>query len=349
MEKKRVAVLFGGCSPEHSVSLESAASVIRHMDPEKMIPVPVGITRSGGWFYYPGETQKIQDGTWREDPGCVPALLSPRRGDPALMVFRENVIEQVRIDAVFPVLHGKNGEDGTVQGLCQLAGIPVAGCGMLSSALCMDKDMTHRLARLAGVKVPRSFVLEEGYDQALALEQAKDLGYPLFVKPVQAGSSYGVSRVQGPEELLPAIQEALRYDRRVLAEEAISGFETGCAVMGGNVLITGEADEIQLEGGWFDYQEKYHLITSRIHVPARIPQETSEELKRTAKTVYRALGCRGFARVDMFLTPSGEIYLNEVNSMPGFTAHSRFPRMMEAAGIPLKEVITQAVEMAVAE
>lgn len=347
MEKRKIAVLFGGCSPEYSVSLESAHGVITHMDRTKYEPVMVGITPEGDWFHYTGDVDKLPSDTWREGP-CAPAAVSPSRGERALLVFGEKGVEQILLDAAFPVLHGQNGEDGTVQGLFQLAGIPVVGCGVLASALCMDKDRAHKLAQAAGVAVPASRGLKRGQEKEAAALGEK-LGYPLFVKPVKAGSSYGITRATGPEQLPAAVALALRYDDEVILEEAISGFEVGCAVLGNEALTVGEVDEIELSGGFFDFTEKYTLKTSAIHVPARIPKEKAEEVKAAARIIYRALGCRGFARVDLFLEPSGRILFNEVNTIPGFTAHSRYPNMMKAAGLSLEEVVTRVIELGVAE
>lgn len=346
-ERKTIAVLFGGCSPEHSVSLESAAAVLRHMDPDRYIPLMVGITREGVWYRFSGGVEEIAQGRWQESSQLVPAVLSPLRGDHALLLLGEDKLDRVPLDGVFPVLHGRNGEDGSIQGLCELAGIPLVGCGTLASALCMDKDRAHKLAGLAGVRVPHSFTLTAADETRTALTQAADLGYPLFVKPVKAGSSYGVAKVSQEDDLPTAIAQALRYDDKVLVEEAIDGFEVGCAVMGDRELYTGELDEIELASGFFDFTEKYNLITSRIHVPARITPAQAAAVKECAKVIYRALGCSGFARVDMFLTETGEIVFNEVNTIPGFTAHSRFPSMMAAAGLDLTQVVTRAIEQAV--
>ncbi len=341
-----ILVIFGGCSSEYSVSLESASSVIEGMDKSRFTPVTVGITKDGRWYHYSGEVFRIANGTWCESGLCRPAALSLNRGERCLLVQDGDGVEKIPVDAAFPVLHGRNGEDGTVQGLCALADIPLAGCGVLSSALCMDKDRAHRLAQDAGVKVPRSTVLGRGFDPAAVTAAAREIGYPLFVKPVNAGSSYGVSKVSAEAELLPAIEAAFEYDGHVIVEQAIPGFEVGCAVMGNDELVTGEVDEIELAGGFFNFTEKYNLITSKIHVPARVAPEKAAELKETAKTIYRALDCRGFARVDMFLTPEGEIVFNEVNTIPGFTSHSRFPSMMKAVGVSFTEVITRAIELA---
>lgn len=344
--KKNVAVLFGGCSTEHAVSLQSAHAVLCHLDKEKYAPIPVGITRDGRWFRYTGPADALPGGRWADDAAhLVPAILSPDRSVHGLVEFLpDGSARTTRLDAVLPILHGKNGEDGTVQGLCELAGIPLAGCGTLSSALCMDKHRAHLLAQLAGVQTPRAFVLRPLDTAEDAATQAEGLGYPLFVKPVRAGSSFGVTRVARREALPAALHEAFRHDAEVLVEQAIPGFEVGCAVLGPDAagrLVTGEVDEIELAGGdgFFDYTEKYTLKTSAIHVPARIPAQKAAEIKQAAQAVYRALGCTGFARVDLFLTPEGGIFFNEVNTIPGFTAHSRYPSMMKAAGLGFAQVL----------
>lgn len=347
MKRKNVAILFGGCSPEYDVSLASASSVIRHLCREKYTPVLVGITRLGQWVHFRGDVEQIADDTWHQATHCAPAMLSPDRGRHRLLVTHAQGMEEIPVDVVFPVLHGQNGEDGTIQGLCELAGLPLAGCGTLASALAMDKDRAHKLAQAAGVAIPPSFLLEAGYDLDLALVRADRLGYPLFVKPVRAGSSYGVSRVTTRDGLPQAIASAFAYDHRVLVEASVPGFEVGCAVMGNAKLITGEIDEIELADGFFDYREKYDLVTSKIHVPARVTPAQSDRIRQAAKAIYHALGCRGFARVDLFLTPSGEIVFNEVNTIPGFTPHSRFPSMMEAAGYSFEQILSRAVEWAV--
>ncbi len=349
MEKiLNVAVLFGGCSSEYSVSLESAHAVITHMDRSRYTPVPVGITTAGEWFHYTGPANKIASDTWHTPENCMSAVVSPNRSAHDLLVLGAGgTTRKIHLDAAFPVLHGKNGEDGTVQGIFQLAGIPLVGCGVLASALCMDKDIAHRLARAAGVAVPSSLVLTRSMDVDEGLAQAEALGYPLFVKPVKAGSSYGITRVTAGSQLPAAFQLAFEYDDEIIVEEGISGFEVGCAVLGNEDLTVGEVDEIELSAGFFDFTEKYTLKTSSIHVPARISPENAARVKETAKRIYRALGCQGFARVDMFLEPEGRLVFNEVNTIPGFTAHSRYPSMMRAAGIPFEQVISRAIELAV--
>lgn len=346
MNRLKIAVFFGGCSSEYSVSLESASSVINNLNREKYEPVPVGITEKGKWYYFSGDVAKIREDQWLNEEDCVPAALSPDRGERKLLLFRGDKVENITIDAAFPVMHGRNGEDGTIQGLIELAGIPLVGCGVLSSALCMDKDRAHKLAEFAGIHVPKAMAFGKIYDLHTVLDFADNTGYPLFVKPVKAGSSYGITKVQDKANLMEAIELAFRYDNEVIVEEAVPGFEVGCAVLGNDELMVGEVDEIELAGGFFDFTEKYTLKTSAIHVPARVDKEISDRLKDTAKRLYKILGCSGFARVDMFLKPNGEIVFNEVNTIPGFTEHSRYPGMMKAAGHSFGEIVEKVVELA---
>ncbi len=347
MNKLKIAVLFGGCSTEYDISLQSAYSVITHMDRNKYDPVLLGITPSGEWFHFSGELVKIKENTWYNPSDCVRAIISPSREAHGVLEFDAGEIRTIRLDAAMPILHGKNGEDGTVQGLLELAVIPIVGCNTLCSALCMDKDKAHKIAHMAGVRVPRSFVLHNEMDAELALTQAENLGYPLFVKPVRSGSSFGITKVSNRSDLPTAFKLAFGHDDRVIMEETISGFEVGCAVLGNDKLIVGELGEIELADGFFDYKEKYTPKTYSYHVPARIPAQKTEEIKDTARTIYRALGCTGFSRVDLFLTPSGEIIFNEVNTIPGFTAHSHYPHMLKAAGISFEQIIDTAIQLAV--
>ena len=345
--RKQIAILFGGCSPEYSVSLQSAYSVITHIDRKKYTPILIGISNAGDWFKYDGEIEKIPADIWCNEKDCIPVVVSPSRTVHGILTIKNGKIKEMYIDAAFPVLHGKNGEDGTVQGLFELAGIPVVGCGVLSSALCMDKDRAHKLVQAAGISVPQSFVLQNDMDAEIALMQAEEIGYPLFVKPVGAGSSYGITKVTERNQLPAALKLAFSYDNKVIIEECISGFEVGCAVLENDGLMVGEVDEIELEKGFFDFTEKYTLKTSSIHVPARISAEEATKIKEMAKLIYKTLDCRGFARVDMFLDDTGRIVFNEVNTIPGFTTHSRFPNMMKAVHISFEQIISIAIDKAV--
>ena len=349
METLNVAIIFGGCSPEYRVSLESAHAVITHMDQTRYNPVLIGISSTGNWYHFTGDVENVRLDTWNTPADCAPTLVSPDRDSRTLLVLKNGTVEKINLDAAFPVLHGRNGEDGTVQGLLELAGIPLVGCGILASALCMDKERAHKLAHAAGVNVPASIVLDRQTDMDHALLLADKLGYPVFVKPLRAGSSYGITKVGKREELPAAIKLAFAYDSHIILEEAISGFEVGCAVLGNDTLTVGELDEIELADGFFNFAEKYTLKTSAIHVPARISPAKAAEMKETAQRIYKALGCQGFARVDMFLDENGSVFFNEVNTIPGFTAHSRYPSMMKAVGMSFEQIISNVIELAVSK
>lgn len=356
-EKRRIAVLFGGCSSEYTVSLQSAYAVISHMDESCCEITMIGITKEGAWYCYEGNPACIPADTWQADEQCYPASLCMDMKQHAFMIWKEGKTEYRRVDAALPILHGKNGEDGTVQGALALAGIPVLGCGVLASALCMDKERAHRLVGACGIKVPGSVTMtkEQAKEDAL-VSLAAPLGYPLFVKPLRAGSSLGITKVPDQKELSAAVERAFDYDDIIVLEEMIPGFEVGCAILEQRVvgedgetktkLLIGEVDEVELAEGFFDYEEKYTLNTSKIHVPARIDAACADRIKETAKRIYECLSCSGFARVDLFFTPEGEIYFNEVNTIPGFTEHSRFPGMMKEAGISFSGLVEKLCALA---
>ena len=342
---KKVLIIFGGCSTEYEVSLQSVTAVLEVIDRERYEVLLLGITRDGRTYLYEGDEKNIAENTWQQAE-CYPATISMSRECPTLWVDKNGVLEKNEFDIAFPVLHGKNGEDGTLQGLCEMAGIPVAGCGMESSVLGMDKDIAHTLVSLAGIRTPKSICLNDLKEFVNKEGEIKKLGLPLFVKPVRAGSSFGISKVIKAGELETAVKEAFLHDRQIVIEEYIEGFEVGCAVMGNHELTVGRADEITLSQGFFDYEEKYTLKTSQIHMPARIAAEDEKRVQNTAKAIYRVLGCKGFCRVDMFFTPEREIVFNEVNTIPGFTSHSRFPNMMKGIGVDFKELVNKIIELA---
>ena len=342
MKRPKIVILFGGCSEEHDVSVKSAIEIAASIDTKKYEPIYVGITRSGAW--------KICDGPrigWESGP-CHPAVVSPDRDDHGLLIVKNGSCETIRIDAVFPVLHGKTGEDGAVQGLLELSGIPYVGCDIQSSALCMDKSLAYLVARSAGIDAP-SFSVCHGSDVALPEQRS----YPVFVKPARSGSSFGVTKVESADELDAAISVARQYDGKVLIEQAVLGTEVGCAVLGnGTELVVGEVDQIDLRHGFFrihqEDQPEKGSENSSIVVPANLPDDQRKQIQEMARSIYTALGCRGLARVDMFLKADGRIVLNEVNTLPGFTVYSRYPRMMAAAGIDLSELIDRLIQLAVA-
>jgi len=339
MTRLKIAILFGGCSEEHDVSVKSAMEVAASIDPAKYEPVYIGITSSGVW-----KMCERPSADW-EDGACRRAVISPDTDSHGLVVADSGEFRSIHIDAVFPVLHGKSGEDGAVQGLLELSGIPYVGCGIQSSAICMDKSLAYIVARNAGIDTPE-FSVVHGADTAVPYE----LVYPVFVKPARSGSSFGVSKVEGAGDLDAAIAAARQYDDKVVIEQAIVGTEVGCAVLGnGSELIAGEVDQITLRHGIFrihqEAQPEKGSENAVITVPADLPEERREQIRGRARSIYRALGCEGLSRVDMFLQEDGRIVLNEVNTLPGFTTYSRYPRMMAAAGIGLSELIDRLISL----
>jgi D-alanine--(R)-lactate ligase len=332
MGRVKVGIIFGGCSEEHPISVKSAQEVARHLDDEKYEPFYIRIGEDGAWNLC-------------DDGGSRPAVLSPDRSVHGLLVFEQGRYETISLDVVLPVLHGKLGEDGAIQGLLELAGIPYAGCDIQSSALCMDKSLTYLVARAAGVATPgfRTVTANEHVDP-------EQLTYPVFVKPARSGSSFGVSKVSCQDELPEALGAARRYDSKVLIEEAVAGSEVGCAVLGHDGdLLAGEVDRIALSHGFFRIHQEDEpergSDNSTVICPADISADARLLVQETAKTIYRALGCRGLSRVDLFLKADGSVVLNEVNTLPGLTSYSRYPRMMAAAGLPLGEVLDRIVSV----
>ncbi len=344
--RKRIAVIFGGHSSEYEVSLQSAFSVLQNINENKFEVFPVGITREGEWYHYTGGLEQIRDNSWAEKKENLHSVaVSQSRPAPGFLVFDGDGCRRIPVDLVLPVLHGRNGEDGTLQGLFELAGIPVAGCGTLSSALCMDKDRAHKLVGLAGIAVPKAVAFRQADQEAACRKVKESLSCPLFVKPLRAGSSLGITRITKMQELFSAVEFAFTYDTEVIVEEEVDGSEVGCAILGDEVLTVGRVDEVALSGSFFDYTEKYTLQSSRIYMPARVERKTEERIQETAMAIYRTLGCSGFARVDMFYTSSGEIVFNEVNTIPGFTAHSRYPNMMKGIGLSFTEVLDKLLSL----
>jgi len=339
MARLRIGIVFGGRSEEHPVSVKSAREIASHLDLDAYEPFYVGITRSGAWKLCDGP-----DADWEDHPSR-PAVLSPDPGVHGLLVLDHGRYETIELDLVLPVLHGRFGEDGAIQGLLELSGIPYAGCDVQSSALCMDKSLAYIVARNAGIATPTFWTVPAGESIDPDL-----LSYPVFVKPARSGSSFGVSKVSRREELAGAVETARHFDAKVLIEEAVVGREIGCAILGNELeLVAGEVDHIALTHGFFRIHQESTpengSDNSTPIVPADIPAESRALVQESAKTVYRALGCSGLARVDMFLKDDGTVVLNEVNTLPGLTSYSRYPRMMAAAGLPLAEVIDRLVSL----
>ena len=349
MSKIRVAVLFGGASSEHDISLKSATHIIENIPADKYEVVCVGITKKGRWLYYPGDVSAIASGAWEKDPDCTSAILSPDPIHKGLITIENGEASVKKIDVVFPVLHGKNGEDGTVQGLLDMARIPYVGCGLLASAACMDKAATHTMLDYNGIRTAKWRKI--GQREMNKLEEhceeiAAELGFPLFVKPANAGSSIGVNRANNAEELLDAVKVAFSHDNKVIIEECISGRELEVAVFGYDSPFASFVGEIESCKTFYDYDAKYILSGSNLFIPARIPDDKAREIQETAVKAYRALGCQGLSRVDFFLSDDGEVILNEINTMPGFTSISMYPKLMENLGMGSSYLVDKLIEQA---
>ena len=341
----RIALLFGGISTEHDISCKSADNVISALE-GRLDLVLIGITRDGRWLHYTGDVSELVAGTW-EGHDCVPVAVVPGAG--LVELSADGEAHPLEVEAVLPVLHGQGGEDGTVQGTLEVAALPYVGCGVMASAICMDKDASHRLAASAGVRSPRCEVLWRGCsaeERAAAVEACG--GYPVFVKPARGGSSIGVSRAADEAAYQEAVDAAFALDEKVAVEEAIVGVEVGCAIVGDVVHGTsmGEPDEIVVSGdGFFRiHLEKNPGENTQLRCPAELPADVMDRVRAAGTAVYEALGCEGLARVDLFVTPEGEVVFNEVNSMPGLTHYSRFPQMMRVAGRELGDVLVELVE-----
>ena len=351
MRKLNVCVLFGGVSPEHEVSLRSAESVLNNMDPVKYNILPVGITKEGEWILFGGtDYSLLPSGQWLDHPGNLPAVISPVRGQ-GLVIFEEDGMGRERIDVAFPVLHGENGEDGAMQGLLQLAGIPYVGPHVSASAVAMDKTLTKLVADNAGIPqaawlLVRNSNLQNQMDTILDSIEAK-FTYPVFVKPAGTGSSVGVSKAATREKLRDALLEAGIYDEKILVEEFIDGREVEVAVMGNANPVASVVGEIDSGADFYDYEAKYVSDTSVAYIPARITEDVAEALRDKAIKVYNAIGCRGLSRVDFFVTyEDNRVVFNEINTLPGFTSISMYPKLFAASGIPYGELIDQLLRLA---
>lgn len=351
--KIRVAVLFGGRSAEHEVSLQSARNVIEAIDPELYETVLIGIDRNGAWLLNDESVPLLNS----DDPRLIalnkykyPVSLIP--GDQTgVLINLQNPTPIRAVDVVFPVLHGPYGEDGSIQGLAKLANVPCVGSDILGSAICMDKDVSKRLLRDAGIPVARHICLRRNdLTGELPKQVAQALGFPVYVKPANMGSSVGVVKVSGPADLNPAINNAWQYDTKVVIEEAIIGREIECSVLGNDDPIASVVGEIETADGFYSYEKKYIDENAAVlKIPASLDQPTLEKVQATAIAAFKTLESRGMARVDMFLTESGKVYVNEINTIPGFTAISMYPKLWQASGLSYKELIDRLIQLALDE
>ena len=348
MEKKTtVAVLFGGQSSEHEVSCMSAVNVIQAISPEKYDVVLIGITKEGKWLLTESREQ-IDDDSWRESQ--VQAVITPDASVQGVLLIREDRIQRRQIDVVFPVLHGMYGEDGTVQGLLEMARIPYVGCGVLSSAISMDKAYTKQIVEYLGIRQAR-YVLIHRWDledlQKCADRVEAELSYPVFVKPCKAGSSQGVSGAGNPQELKDALREAARHDNRILVEETIKGREIECAVLGGRDAKASDVGEILSAEAFYSYEAKYFNEESRTVLHPLLPQGVLEYVREAAVKIFHAVDGFGLARVDFFLEEgTDQVVFNEINTLPGFTGISMYPMLWAEKGLPGGKLIDRLIELA---
>lgn len=345
--KKNVLILFGGESSEYEISLISAYNVLCAIDKDVYNIYTVGITKDGKWYYYNDDYESIKDGTWIEKD-VKKAIISPCKSDSGIIIFDKEV-KKIKIDVCYPVLHGKNGEDGTVQGLLTLAGIKFVGCSYMSSAVCMDKVMTKIVLEKNNIpQTPYEFVKKNDFDMIDINKRVdENIGYPCFVKPVNAGSSVGASKVENKEELFDAIYDAFKFDSKVLIEKFINAREIEVAVLGNEKITIAGPGEIVANSEFYDYDTKYVNGTTEYKIPAELDDETTAKITEYAKCAYKVLDCKGLSRIDFFLDKdTSEIYLNEINTLPGFTNISMYPKLFIEKGFKYKELVTTLIELA---
>ena len=350
--KMCVALLFGGMSSEHEVSCVSVGNFVRNIDRSKYEVLTVGITKEGRWLYTEATAEQMADGSWEELPGNMPCVISPDRADHGMILFTpDGRVEKMHLDVVIPVLHGLWGEDGTVQGLLELAGIAYVGCGVLASSVCMDKAVANALFEANGVPhtkwvAANRWEIEKDLEGVCAGVEQK-LGWPVFVKPANAGSSVGISKVSSQEELKAAIALALENDRKVVFEAFVDGQEVECAVIGSDPAVATRPGEILAGAEFYTYDDKYKNGVSQTVIPAHLPEAKLDEVKTYAAMAYTALNCEGLARCDFFVEHgTNRVMINEINTFPGFTPISMYPKLMEHEGTPVPALIDHLIELA---
>jgi len=350
MDKKVIAVLFGGVSNEHEVSKLSAANVIAALDEDKYFILPIYITRDGRWYLYDGAKENIRNLQWEKF--ATPVVLSPDAAHHGILRLVGDKFKVMHVDVAFPVLHGKNGEDGTIQGLLELAGIPYVGSGVAASAICMDKIHTNLIADKIGLKQAKYLVFDKSNLQEENInETAKKvrygLGYPCFVKPANTGSSVGISKARNKKELVAALYEAIKYDSNIIVEQTIIGREMECVVLGNDDPAASAVGERKFEAEFFDYNAKYHDSRSRNIIPDDLPQDVIEQIRQQSLAIYNATRCKGFARVDFFVDAGNNVIFNEINTIPGLTdVESMAFVVWQAKGMPHTEFLDKLIDLA---
>lgn len=350
--KRELLVIFGGESTEHEISNLSAYSVLSEIDREKYNIYRLGITKDGKFFLYEGEDRDVKTGQWEKDEkNLKPAYIIPGKEKPQLLVEQNEGFEKFNIDVAFPVLHGQNGEDGTIQGLFELYNIPFVGCDMTSSVVSMDKVLTNTLSDYFEIPQAkwRSLKVSEYKKRPEILDEiANYLSYPIFIKPARAGSSVGVTKAEDKKMLIEGTETAFLHDNKIVFEEFIDGYEVECAVLGNENLKLGVLGQIKAERDFYDYEAKYNDVKSKTVIPAEIDKSLQENILRLAEKIYLSLGCSGMSRVDFFVEKkTGKIRFNEINTIPGFTDISMYPKMMQAAGIGYADLLDRLINLAI--
>ncbi len=349
---KKICVIFGGESTEYEVSLRSAYSVIQNLDKNLYEIIPVGITRDGRWFLYDGDLELIPVDNWYSDNLSPVSIMHGSKKSSLAVYGADNTYSEIEFDVAFPVLHGRNGEDGTIQGLFELGGIKYVGVGIIASSVGMDKTFTKIVFKNAGIPQADWVVIAEHerneLDSKIALMEEK-LGYPMFIKPANAGSSIGIGKAKTRDELIKCIDEAFKFDRKVLVEEFLTGHEVECAVLGNHGDIKASCvGEIVADMEFYTYESKYSSASeSKLYIPAKLDSKHSELVRENAIKAFEALDGKGLSRVDFFVDEEKDkVCINEINTLPGFTSISMYPKLFEASGIPYSELLTRLIEIA---
>lgn len=347
---KNLCVIFGGKSPEHEISRKSVTSVLNNLDKSKYDISLIGITKNGEWYLYTGDYKNIENGGWENDTANKKkAIISPDSEDKAIIVLDGNTAGKIRIDVAFPVLHGEFGEDGTIQGLLELSGIPYVGMGVMASANGMDKTSSKIVFESAGIPQADWVNVNKTDDYSEKMDEIEQkLGYPCFVKPARTGSSVGVGKAHDRKELKEALENAALYDRKILVEENIDGHEVECAVLGnGDDVKAATVGEIMPTVEFYDFDAKYNDNSTKLQIPANLPEETIEKIREYAVRAFKALDGSGLSRVDFFVKHSdGSVLLNEINTLPGFTNISMYPKLWDAVGLGYSELLDRLIELA---
>ena len=350
MAKIKAAVIFGGTSREHKLSLASAAEVIRNIPQDKYEVICIGITRKGRWLYFPGDVEDIPTGEWEQDPDCASAIISPDPLNRGLIIIENGEAVVRRLDVVFPVVMGKHGADGTLQGLLDLSGIPYVGCGVLAAAACMDKSHIHMVMDDYDIDTADWRVITQSELSEIdecCKRISGELRFPLIVKPAKSGTSAGTSKAYDLEQLIAAVKVAFSNDNKVVVEECIKARKMEVAVFGYDSLFSSYVGEILDPDKVYDPTEVKQGSSDNLQIPADIPDDVRTKIRETAVKAFKAMGCKGLARIDFLYAENGRLLLNKIVTAPGLRRNSVFPRLMEHMGMSREDVIDNLLEQAV--